>query len=54
MKQWNNWFAWYPIGFGPNIAWLCTVQRHYNNEEKCWYYRWPLVNGSVTRIHKAK
>jgi hypothetical protein len=53
--MWNNWFAWHPVAFGPHIAWFSTIQRRYNNDQNCWYYRrLPTVDCTVSRIHKGK
>jgi hypothetical protein len=51
-QEFEQWFAWYPVAFGPHIRWMCTVQRRWNPTEKSWYYRrdrpWPTVN--VVRV----
>ncbi len=55
MKTWKNWFAWYPVAFGPHIKWLVTIQRYYNAEEKAWYYRRvPWAECAVPRVRKEQ
>ncbi len=53
MKAWKNWFAWYPVAFGPHIVWLSTIQRYYSAEEKAWYYRRTPTVG-VTRVRREQ
>jgi len=29
MNEFKNWFAWYPVAYGPHISWLKTIQHRY-------------------------
>ncbi len=55
MKTWKNWFAWYPVAFGPHIMWFATVQRYYNTTERAWYYRIvPTAECVVPHVRKSQ
>lgn len=44
MKNWVNWFAWYPVAFGPHIIWLKTIQKCKVNGET-WFRVIPSKQG---------
>lgn len=55
MNEFNNWFAWYPVAYGPHISWLKTIQRRYDSKQKAWFYRRiPSPALVVPRIYKQK
>jgi len=37
--KWQIWFAWYPVAFGPHIAWMKYVQRRRDLDDGSWIYR---------------
>jgi len=42
-RYWNTWFAWYPVAFGPHIAWFKVIQRKWIDssgaDKGYWLYR---------------
>lgn len=51
--EFRNWFAWYPVAYGPYLAWCKTVQRRWDPVTKAWYYR-RVPKGNVPRVYKVK
>jgi hypothetical protein len=37
--HYHRWFAWYPVAFGPHIAWLSKIERRWHSIDQCWYFR---------------
>jgi hypothetical protein len=49
LSIWHPWFAWYPVWFDGNAAWLTTIERHikytsYPYEEKFSWWNYRIIS----------